>query len=87
LVDWFYTLGSDEDYNLLDNVDIFRDRIPKGLVPVACDPFGNQILLGVNERHGVVFFWDHELETGDDPTWNNVSQIAPSFNDFLDMLG
>lgn len=86
MVDWFYTLAPDDDYNLRDNLNIFRDRIPAGLIPIACDPFGNQILLGVTNRHGAVFFWDHELESGGDPTWDNVLSVASSFSEFLEML-
>jgi len=85
LVDWFYTLAPDDDYNIRDNIDIFQDRIPSGLIPIGCDPFGNQILLGVNEQAGAVFFWDHELGS-EEPTWENVSKVASSFQEFLNMF-
>ncbi|REK48437.1 MAG: SMI1/KNR4 family protein [Planctomycetota bacterium] len=86
LVDWFYTFAPDEDYNIHDNLNIFRDRIPTGLIPIACDPFGNQILLGVNIRRGEVFFWDHELESGENASWDNISHVATSFHEFLTKL-
>jgi hypothetical protein len=85
-VDWFYTLSSDEDYNIEDNLHMFRERIPAGAVPIACDPFGNQILLGVAVKRGGVFFWDHEQESDLEPTWENIARVADSFDEFLQLL-
>ena len=88
LVDWFYTLTPDEDYNIQNNMDIFSDRIPKGVLTIGCDPFGNQILIGTTKHHGEIFFWDHEEENYDDdedPTWDNISKISSSFSEFFNL--
>ena len=43
-------------------IDIYRGRYPDGLLPVANDPGGNLILLGVSERFDGIYFWNHETE-------------------------
>jgi hypothetical protein len=62
-----------------------RGRMPAELVPIASDPGGNLICLGVSgEVRGKVYFWDHELESDDEPPgWDNFSLIAGSFTEFL----
>ncbi len=86
LVDWFYTLSPDDAYNLYDNLQIYRGRIPEGLLPIACDPLGNQLLIGVKDKRGRVFFWDHELENSSKSIWDNVSFVARSFDEFINIL-
>lgn len=86
IINWFYTMEPIQVYNIGKKLDVFYDRIPQGLLPIACDPLGNQVLLGVSERRGEIFFWDHELETEADHEWGNVSLVAKSFDDFLTML-
>ena len=70
----------------------FTDRMPKRLVPIASDSFGNQICIAVSgDDRGSIFFWDHEKEAdegeGESPeTIGNVTLIADSFSAFLDLL-
>lgn len=79
-VQYFYALHSGEIGNLEETIDTFKDRIPGDTLPIACDPFGNQILLHMgNQPDGPVYFWDHELELQGDP----VSPIAPSLESFI----
>jgi hypothetical protein len=51
-----------KSYGLSENTERFSDRFPvKEVLIIADDPGGNQFLLGVSpERHGIVYFWDHE---------------------------
>jgi len=67
----------------------YLDRMPRSLFPIADDPGGNAICLGIsgNER-GKVYFWDHEMEAdeGDEPTFENVYLVAESFASFLKSL-
>lgn len=65
-----YGLHSGPEYSRLDvNREVFSDRIPKDLLAFACDPFGNQICIGIRgRRRGAIFFWDHEVD-------NNISLV------------
>jgi hypothetical protein len=100
LVNWFYGLKYDptynESYELYDSYESFFDRMPKELIPIACDPGGNQICLGVvkGEHYGKVYFWDHEEEAQnfvvpeeiETPWWENVYLVANSFEEFINKL-
>lgn len=45
-----------------DKMDL-QEWIEKDLFPIACDPFGNEIAIGLGpEDHGSVYFLDHEEE-------------------------
>ncbi len=55
----FYGIGNVE-YSL-DSADL-GEWTKKNYFPIACDSFGNEILIGISEAsYGKVFFWDHEL--------------------------
>jgi hypothetical protein len=58
-----YGLHSGPEYCRLDTIrDTFSDRIPKDLLAIACDSFGNQICIAISgKQKGSVFFWDHEV--------------------------
>jgi hypothetical protein len=72
--------------NLVSTVEILMDRVPYGVLPIACDPFGNLICLdGRDGRDGPVYFWDHEYE-GEPPDEANLYEIAPDLQTFLDSL-
>ena len=67
-----------------------KPRIPRELLWIMDDPFGNAICLGVNSPyHGRVFFWDHEEEPdpeewdGSVETAENLRLLADSFTDFV----
>src|SRR5579871_4513725 len=58
-VQYFYALHSGKIGNLEQCIDTFTGRIPEGTLPIACDPFGNQILLRMGDQpDGLVYFWD-----------------------------
>lgn len=89
ILDWFFTLNRDEPiYYIPNKVKTFTDRIPPQLLPIACDPLGNLVLLDLrSDSHGSVYFWDHENENLDgEPSWSNISFIAPSFGEFVHRL-
>jgi hypothetical protein len=83
-VHFFFALGTNsKSYSIEKKIDVFEDRCPKGLLAIACDPFGNLILLDIGAKKvGNIYFWDHELESEDDPTWENISFVATSFEEF-----
>jgi hypothetical protein len=65
-------------------------RIPKALLWIMDDPFGNAICLGLTGKHrGRVYFWDHECEPDPDDwdgqveTAGNILLLANSFTDFV----
>ena len=86
LVDWFFGVCDDPDYGIEPNLDAYEGRVPNGFCPIACDPFGNLLLIGFrDENRGDIYFWDHELEE-DEPTMANMSKVATSFSGFLALV-
>lgn len=84
LVDWFLALYDGEHSNLETVCGWLANRIPDNLLPVAIDPFGNFVLLGLSGEHrGKVYFWDHEREPARQPDWSNIDLVADSFDAFL----
>ena len=83
-IQYFY--NTDEMIESYENL-VCEELINKTYIPIACDSFGNEILLCLNpnENYGCVFFSDHESTNLDDSFWS-VSKIADSFNKFIDML-
>jgi hypothetical protein len=80
-LDVFFGLAPGAKDDLVAMLQRYGERVPAGLLPIARDPFGNLILLDVED--GVVLFWDHELEpTGEEPQ-QNVRRIAPDFGSWL----
>jgi cell wall assembly regulator SMI1 len=68
---------------------VFRDRVPRNLLPIANDPGGNLICLSVSgPDRGKVYWWFHEEEAdeGEPPTYRNIYFVADSFNDLLKSL-
>jgi hypothetical protein len=87
-VRYFLTLDRAEDrYTIQEFMDRYDDRIPQKLLPIACDSFGNLILLDAGANlPGAGCFWDHEKESMDEPNWENISVVAQSFKEFLRIL-
>jgi hypothetical protein len=80
-------------YSLSWNRDCYGARIPRDLLWIMDDPFGNAICLGIRgDSYGRIYFWDHEHEPvegnwdGEINTAQNVTLIASSFTDFVDGL-
>jgi len=68
-------------------------RIPRELLWVMDDPFGNAICIGLTGEHrGRMYFWDHECETDSDEwdgsadTAENVTLLTKSFTEFVSGL-
>lgn len=83
IVHWFLSLGDTAGPSLESFADLMAGRMPPELLPVAPDPGGNFVCLGVaGDARGKVYFWDHEREHY--PTdWSNVDLVADSFDAFL----
>jgi len=102
LVDQFLGFSADSDGSLpAITFDLFADRIPAGMLPIAEDPGGNLVLLAVaaSRPRGSVWFWDHEHRPrpndevrtsamfGDSNRVDNLYEIAMSFASFLEEIG
>lgn len=76
--------GNDQPYDLMAFLGEYAERLPEGFLPIAYDPFGNLILLGLDEESRGVWFWDHELEPVEEADEvENLWRAAPSFEVFL----
>lgn len=85
----FFCLHDDKNWNIFDEIEQYRDRVPKSLLPIACDDGGNLTCIGISARErGKVFFWDHdwEAERGDEPWFENIWFVADNFDTFLEIL-
>ncbi len=82
LVHCFYGLSTGYDaYNLDWSRSAFSEELPEAVTPIACDPGGYIVCLGVQGSvKGKVYFWDRgeKLDT--------LIALAPSFEEFIDEL-
>lgn len=72
-----------ESCNLDWNLEVFRERIPAGLLPIATTEGTDKVCLSVTgERAGAVFYWDGHASLGE----RNVYWLAGDFTSFLSLL-
>jgi hypothetical protein len=89
---WIFGIRNDAYYfNLLENIRLYRERIPVNMIPIGIDAGGNIVLLCVRgDDYGKVFYWDHEAEAdpsqGEVPNYSNVYYVANNFDEFVDSL-
>ncbi|MBK9266725.1 MAG: SMI1/KNR4 family protein [Polyangiaceae bacterium] len=91
VIDSFYGLHSGEYYQLERAYEVYLDRIPTDMVPMALDNFGNVVCIGwKGERRGKIYFWDHEDELDENglsrQDYSNVFLVANSLEEFLGKL-
>ncbi|MFS7423349.1 SMI1/KNR4 family protein [Carnobacterium maltaromaticum] len=80
----FYGIGDMYD-NLQKNIDFSDELLEVGFLPIADDPGGNQICIGISEKHyGKIYFWEHEL--GNENELENLFYVSDSFINFLNSL-
>jgi hypothetical protein len=84
-IDRFLGIDVGEHSNLEKYLVIYKGRIPKNLFPIAHDPGGNLIVIGLSgDTSDKIYFWDHEQESDDyEPEMSNIHLIADSFEEFL----
>jgi cell wall assembly regulator SMI1 len=81
-----YGLNTKNHSDIKNSFNCFKGRIPRQLLPIADDPFGNQICIGISGKHrGRVYFWDHEKETVL-RKFKATTILAASFGEFLNSL-
>ena len=78
----FYGLNTGyKAYNIDWSKSVFDDVLPESIVPIACDPGGYLVCLGVKGvAQGKVYFWDRGEKL------DELILLAPSFEDFVDGL-
>jgi len=83
-------LRPETDYSLVENSNIYGDRIPDTWLWIMEDPFGNAICLCLEgENVGSIYLWDHENEpmqedwNGEGETAGNTTLLANSFSEFV----
>ena len=89
IVEWLYVINVEDQFDLVDVIEVYEERLPPELLPIAEDPGGNLICLSVSgPNRGKVYFWDHEGEgkSGEASTYSNVYYVADSFQAFIDSL-
>jgi cell wall assembly regulator SMI1 len=75
--------------SLWHELEVYADRVPYWLLPVATDEFGNLFAVSLrDEDNGSVWFWHHEEEADEDepPTEDNIKLMAPDWPTFLAAL-
>jgi cell wall assembly regulator SMI1 len=76
--------------SLWQKLDLYAERVPAWLLPVASDALGNLFAVSLRDQdRGSVWFWDHEREADEDepPVENNVARRAADWRSFLTSLG
>ena len=85
----FLSIGTETEESIWRYLEIYNSRIPRDLIPIAYDPGGNLILLGISSHMaGHIFFWDHEseAEVGEEPSFSNVYFTSEGFSSFMQSL-
>jgi cell wall assembly regulator SMI1 len=75
--------------NMWAKLDVYHERVPSWLLPVANDEYGNLLAISLRDEDlGAVWFWDHEAEAdeGELPTEDNLELKAADWSTFLDAL-
>lgn len=83
----FYGLHDGPSHTKLDDTyDVYFGRVPNSMIPIADDPTGNAICIGIKQKYkGQVLFWDHELEGNllNLILSKNITVLSNSFNEFV----
>jgi hypothetical protein len=81
-------LDPEERYSLQKYLNIYKNRIPSNLLPIATELSVDLICLSVSgDDYGTIYLWDHNWEvTESKPDYSNVHYLAASFSKLLDML-
>lgn len=86
----FFGVGNPEaEDDMIKVYEIYKDRVPSWLLPVADTDTGDLICISIRpEDEGAVYFWDHEREAeeGEPATEENLTRLADSFRAFASAL-
>lgn len=77
----------DESYQISHNQEFFLERIPQYYLPIACDVFGNLILLcTTGENIGKIYFWDGDYDADADEFFEDYGVKMPEEVKFRNMF-
>ena len=93
-INWFLAIDDEEDESLQEYINDYKideKRLPKHILPIAHDPFGNLICISCGKKDfGYVYFWDHEEEVdyqiSKDDDYSNLYLIKDDFDKFINEL-
>lgn len=87
-VDYFLAIHDGKSASLIEDFRRYGDQFPTGTLPIAADPSGNYVLLGLNGgNRGKLFFWIHDLEEEYEQTdFGNLGFLANNIDEFLKSL-
>lgn len=89
-VAWFLAAYPGPHENLVKYIRMFADRVPSGCYPIARDPGGNPILIGMANAGalaGKIYFWKRESERDDGPAPpDTLIPLADNLAEFLAKL-
>ncbi len=87
-VNRFLGFSDSESETFSNYFEVYADRIPKNLFPIATGLSVDLICLSIRgEDYGKVYYWDHNWEVTDgEPDYRNIHLIADNFADFLNKL-
>jgi hypothetical protein len=72
---------------IVEQKNILGERIPNEVIPIAHAECGNLICLVIKGSEiGNVYFWDHELEVEQLPSWENMFFLSSSFDELVESL-
>lgn len=86
---FFCLTSDDQDDSMAQMLDVYSDRYPPRMLPIAESAGGNLICLSLTgDDENSVYFWEHEMESdeGEPPREDNLEKIADSFADLLENL-
>lgn len=85
----YFCVDSSTGSDLRKQIETYRERIPKDVLPIARDWGGNLFLLCFRGKDlGKIFRWSHEEEAdeGEKPSRRNVKLVAKDFAAFVKSL-
>jgi hypothetical protein len=90
-VDLFFGIDVPSYANLKDILEVYKNRLPEGFVPIGEDPGGNLICIGTRIPYiGNIYFWDHHDELDESglskKDMSNMYWLADNLFDFIDNL-
>lgn len=91
IVDVFFGILPGSTYDLSGNISTYEGRLPKNMLPIACDPGDNLICLAIEGANkDCIYYWDHNNEEdigeGEIPGYSNIYLVSQSFDNFIDSL-
>ncbi len=84
----FYGIHDGDNWLKLEHaVKDFAEAEPIRFIPVAISNGGNYFIMRINgENRGKIYFWDHDEEDFEPPTFDFLIEISDTFNLFLDLI-